>query len=147
MAWTGGTPDGDMPHLLAYPLGDGENGPETSSAAVGRLLRDTGLATGSTDARPTGTAGRPEPPVTLLVEAGRAVVTMPCFSARCPAPPEWLAAVAERGYAHLLVVTRPWPEAAPGRSVEPEALAAFAGAPETLAGAAHVILPARGPRD
>lgn len=149
MAWSGGAPDGgDMPYLLAYPLGDGENGPESSSAAVARLLRDSGLSTGSGPAGEDSvdTADRPRPPVTLQVEAGQAVVTMPHFSARCPAPPEWLAAVAERGYAHLVFATRPWPEAAPGRSVEPEALAAFAGAPETLAGAAHVLLPAHGPR-
>ncbi|GGZ17868.1 DUF5949 family protein [Streptomyces poonensis] len=142
MAWSGGTADGDMPYLLAYPLGDGENGPEASSAAVGQLLRDIGLPLGEeTDA-----AGLPHLPVTLVLEAGQAVVAMPHFAARCPAPDEWLAAVTERGYAHLVFATRPWPEAAPGRSVEPEALAAFAGAPETLSSAAHVLLPARSPR-
>jgi hypothetical protein len=39
--------------------------------------------------------------------------------------------------------TRPWPEAAPGRPVEPWRLAAFAGAEETLSTSAHVLLPAR----
>ncbi len=141
LAWSGEAPDGDMPYLLAYPLGDGENGSEACSAAVGQLLRDIGLSIGEEIAD---TADRPHPPVTLLVEAGQAVVTMPHFSARCPAPPQWLTAVAERGYARLVFTTRPWPEAAPGRSVEPEALAAFAGDPRTLAGSAHVLLPARG---
>ena len=61
---------------------------------------------------------------------------------RGPAPPEWLAAVRERGYAYLVFTTRAWPEGEPGKPVEPAALAAFAGAEETLRAAAHVILPA-----
>jgi NADPH-dependent 2,4-dienoyl-CoA reductase/sulfur reductase-like enzyme len=57
-------------------------------------------------------------------------------------PPEWLAAVGERGYAYFLFATRAWPEAEPGKPVEPESLAAFAGNEEILLSAAHVLLPA-----
>lgn len=68
---------------------------------------------------------------------------MPQLNAQCIPPAEWLTAVAERGFAYLVFTTRPWPEAQPGKPIEPEALAAFAGAEETLTAAAHVILPAR----
>jgi hypothetical protein len=64
------------------------------------------------------------------------------LGAQCTAPPEWLAAVAERGYAYLVFTTRPWPEGRPGQPIEPAALAAFAGAEQTLKAAAHVVLPA-----
>jgi hypothetical protein len=140
LAWSGEAPDGDMPYLLAYTLGDGENGPEAASVAVGQMLVANGLNIGE---EVVDGSLRPSLPVGLLVEAGQAVVTMPQFNAQCPAPPEWLDAVARRGYAHLVFATRPWPEAEPGKPVTPEALAAFAGDIETLNGAAHVILPAR----
>jgi hypothetical protein len=140
MAWSGAAPDGDMPYLLVYSLGDGTSGPEASSAAVERLLLSTGLSLGEelVDA-----AGRPSLPISLLVEAGRAVVTMPHINAQCLPPPEWLDAVGRRGHAHLVFTTLPWPEAEPGKPVAPETLAAFAGAEETLRAAAHVLLPAR----
>jgi hypothetical protein len=141
LAWSGEAPDGtDLPYLLAYSLGDAEGGPETTSAAVERLLSINGLPVGQEvlDANE-----RPGLPVGLLVEAGQAVLTMPQLSAQCPAPPEWLAAVAQRGCAYLVFTTRPWNGALPGRPVDPAALAAFAGDPETLNSAAHVVLPAR----
>ncbi|MET9729208.1 DUF5949 family protein [Streptomyces sp. NPDC006458] len=141
MAWSGEAPDGgDMPYLLAYCLGDGPGGPEATSEAVARLLADKGLPVGGdlVDGNVTSNV-----PASLLVEAGQAVLTLPPLNAQCPAPPEWLAAVGKRGYAYLVFTTRPWPEAAPGRPIEPEALAAFAGAEETLTAAAHVVLPAR----
>ncbi|MFI9149768.1 DUF5949 family protein [Streptomyces sp. NPDC053367] len=141
MAWSGEAPDGgDMPYLLAYPLGDGPGGPEATSAAVAQMLADNDLPVGGDLV--DGNA-KPSLPVSLLVEAGQAVLNLPPLNAQCPAPAEWLAAVAERGYAYLVFTTRPWPEAEPGKPVEPEALAAFAGADETLTAAAHVVLPAR----
>ncbi|MGC0331897.1 hypothetical protein RKD23_004887 [Streptomyces sp. SAI-170] len=141
MTWSGEAPDGsDMPYLLAYPLGDGPDGPEATSAAVAQMLANNGLPVGGDLV--DGNA-RPSLPVSLLVEAGQAVLNLPPLNAQCPAPPEWLAAVGERGYAYLVFTTRPWPEAEPGKPVEPEALAAFAGADETLTAAAHVVLPAR----
>ncbi|MBV1939578.1 DUF5949 family protein [Streptomyces sp. BV286] len=140
MAWSGEHPDGDMPFLLAYSLGDGKGGPEGSTAAVEQLLTRNGLPIG--DEIVDGTR-QPSFPVVLLVEAGQAVVTMAHLNAQCTAPPEWLAAVGERGYAYLLFTTRPWPEAEPGKPVAPEALAAFAGDEETLNNAAHALVPAR----
>lgn len=140
MAWSGEGPDGDMPYLLAYCLGDGANGPEGSTAAVEALLENNGLPVGGDLV--DGTA-RSSLPFSLLVQSGTAVVTLPGFHASCTAPPEWLAAVDERGYAYFVFTTRPWSEAEPGKPVEPEALAAFAGAEETLTAAAHAILPAR----
>ncbi|MGX1130791.1 hypothetical protein RKD49_002981 [Streptomyces glaucescens] len=140
MAWSGEAPGGDMPYLLAYTLGDGPDGPEAASAAVARMLNDNGLPVGGdlVDG-----ASKPGLPVGLLVEAGQAVVTMPHLNAQCTPPPEWLAAVGERGFAYFVFTTRPWPEAQPGKPVDPEALAAFAGAEETLDAAAHVVLPVR----
>jgi hypothetical protein len=140
MAWSGEAPDGDMPYLLAYPLGDAADGPEAASAAVTELLKKNGLPIGGDliDA-----ATRPSLPVSMLVEGGQAVVTLPGCRAQCTPPPEWLAAVGERGYAYLVFTSRPWPEAEPGKPVDPVAFAAFAGAEETLTAAAHVVLPAR----
>ncbi|MEV5311523.1 MULTISPECIES: DUF5949 family protein [unclassified Streptomyces] len=140
MAWSGEAPGGDMPYLLAYTLGDGPDGPEAASAAVARMLNDNGLPVGGdlVDG-----ASKPGLPVGLLVEAGQAVVNMPHLNAQCTPPPEWLAAVGERGFAYFVFTTRPWPEAQPGKPVDPEALAAFAGADETLDAAAHVVLPVR----
>lgn len=142
LAWTGETPDGDLPYLLAYCLGDAADGPEASSSAVRKLLEDNGLTVGGDVVD-----GNEEPGVTvgLLVEAGDAVVSLPSLVARCAAPPNWLAAVAERGYAHLVFTTRPWPEAVPGKPVRADVLAAFIGAEETLKAAAHVVLPAHSP--
>ena len=141
LAWSGEAPDGsDMPYLLAYSLGDAEGGPEATAAAVERLLVGNGLPVGGTLVDGT---TKPSLPVTLLVEAGQAVLNMPQLVAQADAPPEWLAAVAERGSAYLVVTTRAWPEGEPGKPVEPAALDAFAGAEETLTSAAHVVLPAR----
>ncbi|KUN45746.1 DUF5949 family protein [Streptomyces olivochromogenes] len=140
VAFSGEAPDGDMPYLLAYSLGDGEGGPEASKVAIEQLLRDNGLPVGDTllDG-----ASQPSLPLTLLVEAGQAVVTMPYLNAQCLVPPEWLVAVGERGYAYFLFATRAWPGAEPGKPVAPENLAAFAGDEGTLLSAAHVLLPAR----
>ncbi|MFJ2398219.1 MULTISPECIES: DUF5949 family protein [unclassified Streptomyces] len=140
MAFSGEAPDGDMPYLLAYSLGDGEGGAGASTVAIEELLRNNGLPIGDTllDG-----SRQPSLPLTLLVEAGQAVVTMPYLNAQCVVPPEWLVAVGERGYAYFLFATRAWPEAEPGRPVAPESLAAFAGDEETLLSAAHVLLPAR----
>ncbi|MFE0509647.1 DUF5949 family protein [Streptomyces sp. NPDC058964] len=141
LPWSGETSDGtDMPYLLAYSLGDAEGGPAATAAAVAHLLELNGLRVGGDVVDGT---NKPSLPVTLLVEAGQAVLTMPQLKAQCAVPPQWLTAVAQRGCAYLVFTTRPWPEARPGTPVEPEALASFAGAEETLNAAAHVVLPAR----
>ncbi|MEV6290069.1 DUF5949 family protein [Streptomyces sp. NPDC004059] len=140
LAWSGEAPDGaDMPYLLAYSLGDAEGGPEATAAAVEQLLTSNGLPVGGdlVDGN-----GRPSLPVSLLVEAGQAVLRMKQLVAQADAPPEWLAAVGRRGYAYLVFTTRAWPEGEPGKPVEAAALAGFAGAEETLTAAAHVVLPA-----
>lgn len=141
MPWSGEAPDGsDMPYLLAYSLGDTAEGPEGTAAAVARLLADNGMPVGGDVVDGT---ERPSLPFTLLVESGAAVLNMPGLNAQCVPPKEWLAAAEQRGYAYLVLTTRAWPEATPGRAVTPEALAAFAGAAETLTAAAHIVLPAR----
>ncbi|MBV2357479.1 hypothetical protein KUM39_24455 [Streptomyces sp. J2-1] len=141
LAWSGEAPDGtDMPYLLAYSLGDTEGGPEATGAAVEHLLTSNGLPVGGELVDGT---TKPSLPVTLLVEAGQAVVNMPQFVAQADAPPEWLAAVGRRGYAYLVFTTLAWPEGRPGKVIEAGELAAFAGAEETLKSAAHIVLPAR----
>ncbi|MFD4791730.1 DUF5949 family protein [Streptomyces sp. NPDC058459] len=140
LAWSGEAPDGmDMPYLLAYSLGDAEGGPRATSAAVTQLLEMNGLTIGTV----IDGATRPSLPVSLLVEAGQAVVRMPQLVAQADAPPEWLDAVARRGHAYLVFTTRAWPEGRPGVYIEAATLAGFAGAEETLLTAAHVMLPAR----
>ncbi|MDQ0581101.1 DUF5949 family protein [Streptomyces rishiriensis] len=141
MPWSGEAPDGsDMPYLLAYSLGDTPEGPEGTALAVARLLTDNGMPIGGDVVDGT---ERPSLPFTLLVESGAAVLNMPSLNAQCLPPQEWLAAVEQRGYAYLVLTTRAWPQATPGRAVTPEELAAFAGAAETLTAAAHIVLPAR----
>ncbi|MFE6162455.1 DUF5949 family protein [Streptomyces sp. NPDC056486] len=142
VSWSGEHPEDekDMPFLLAYSLGDGKGGPEGATAAVEALLRNNGLPIGG----PVVESSRnPSLPVTLLVEAGQAVLNMPYLNAQCVVPPEWLVAVGERGHAYFMFTTRPWPEAKPGVPLAEEALAAFAGAEETMTNAAHCLLTAK----
>ncbi|MEV6840933.1 DUF5949 family protein [Streptomyces sp. NPDC051133] len=140
LAWSGEAPDGtDMPYLLAYSLGDAEGGAETTAAAVEHLLTSNGLPVGG---KLVDGLVKRSLPVSLLVEAGQAILRMPQLVAQADAPPEWLAAVARRGYAYLVFTTRAWPEGKPGEPVGPADLAAFAGAEETLKPAAHILLPA-----
>ncbi|MFF4251657.1 DUF5949 family protein [Streptomyces sp. NPDC001663] len=144
LPWSGEAPDGsDMPYLLAYSLGDAEGGPETTAAAVEGLLASNGLSVGGNLVDGTAMPGLA---VTLRVEGGQVVVGLPQLGARCAAPPDWLAAIAERGYAYLVFTTRAWSDGRPGQAIDPAALAAFAGAEQTLRAAAHVLLPALGPR-
>ncbi|WP_371527435.1 DUF5949 family protein [Streptomyces sp. NBC_01283] len=142
VAWSGEHPEDekDMPFLLAYSLGDGEGGPEGSAEAIELLLQDTGLPIGGPIVE---SSRNPSLPVSLLVEAGQAVLNMPYLNAQCVVPPEWLAAVGERGHAYFMFTTRPWPEAKPGVPLTDEALAAFAGSEETMTRAAHCLLTAK----
>jgi hypothetical protein len=143
MSWSGEAPGGDMPYLLAYSLGDAPAGPEAASAALRDLLENNGLPVGGDLV--DGNA-RPDLSVRMHIESGQAVIGMPGFDARCTPPPQWLTAVAARGFAYFVFTTRPWPEAVPGKPLDPKALAAFAGADETLNAAAHIVLPAGDPR-
>ncbi|QEU94290.1 DUF5949 family protein [Streptomyces kanamyceticus] len=142
IAWSGEHPEDqkDMPFLLAYSLGDTEGGPESTAEALTTLLANAGLPIGG----PVVDGSRaPSMPVSLLVEADQAVVTMPHVNAQCAVPPEWLAAVKQRGHAYFMVTTRAWPEGKPGQQVGEEQLGEFAGDEETLLNAAHCLLPAR----
>ncbi|MFZ3558418.1 MULTISPECIES: DUF5949 family protein [unclassified Streptomyces] len=142
IAWSGEGPDGngDVPFLLAYSMGDSPAGPEAAETAVRGLLETNGLTVGTTvhDA-----AGRPRFPVSLLVEAGQAVVTAPLLNAQCSVPPEWLAAAEARKSAYFLFTTRVWPSATPGAPVTEKELEEFVGSEETLLASAHCLLPVR----
>ncbi|MEU2432559.1 DUF5949 family protein [Streptomyces sp. NPDC007861] len=142
IAWSGEHPDDerDMPFLLAYSLGDGSGGPEAVEPAARQLLGQAGLRVGTeyVDAVRADAL-----PITLLVEAGQAVLTMPHLSAQCAVPPEWLTAVGERGHVYFLFATRPWPQATPGVPVTDEMLRDFVGDEEMLSTAAHCLLPVR----
>ncbi|MFF3642684.1 DUF5949 family protein [Streptomyces sp. NPDC002564] len=142
LAWSGENPEDekDMPFLLAYSLGDTEGGPEATAEAMRTLLDNAGLPLGG----PVLDGARtPSLPVSLLVQGDQAVVNMPHLNAQCVVPPEWLAAVKQRGHAYFMATTRAWPEATPGEPVAEEKLAEFAGAEETMLNAAHCLLPAR----
>lgn len=138
LAWTGDPDEGhDTPYLIAYSLGDGSAGAEAGEKAALALIKELGLAPGDRLHDLT----RANSPIRLLVEAGQAVLTMPHLVAQCPAPPEWLRAVEQRGAVHFMVASRPWPEAAPGRPVTEEVLQNYLGDGATLTSAAHALLP------
>jgi hypothetical protein len=142
IAWSGkqAEGEGDTPFLLAYSLGDSPAGPEAGEAAVRALLGNHGLTVGTTV---HSGVRQPSFPVSLLVEAGQAVVSLPPVNAQCPVPPEWLAAVEAQGTAYFMFTTRPWPTAVPGRPVTEEELEKFVGDEATLTAAAHCVLPVR----
>ncbi len=142
IGWSGAHPeDGhDVPFLLSYSLGDGKDGPEAGTEAMGRMLGQAGLLVGGElqDASRT-----PSLPLTLIVEAGQAVLTMPVFTAQCPVPPEWLAAADHRKQVYGMFATRPWPEARPGGPVSEDMLRAFAGDEGVIRSSAHCLIPVR----
>ncbi|MFJ2111480.1 MULTISPECIES: DUF5949 family protein [unclassified Streptomyces] len=140
--WTTDPSEGERgaPYLLAYSLGDGKGGPEAVEETMRAVLQEVGLTAGTevVDASET-----PGISIKLLVEAGRAVLTMPYLNAQCAVPPEWERDARDAGKVYFLIATRTWPEAVPGRPVTEEQLRAFAGDEETLLSAAHCLLPVR----
>ncbi|MFJ8229557.1 DUF5949 family protein [Streptomyces sp. NPDC094448] len=138
LAWTGDPEAGhDMPYLLVYSLGDGAGSAEEGEAALLGMIADCGAKAGDmSDA----TSASVTSPVRLLVEAGQAVLNMPHLSAQCPAPPEWLAAADGRGHAHVIIASRPWPEAKPGEQITEESLQTYLGDEETLLSSAHILV-------
>jgi hypothetical protein len=139
LAWTGGPDEGhDMPYLIAYSLGDGPAGAEAGEKAILAMIEEMGLTVGAGLIDHTCVDNSR---IKLLVEGGHAVLTMPQLSAQCPAPPEWLRAVEERGHAYFMVASRPWPQAAPGERVTEEVLQSFLDDEQMLLTAAHVLLP------
>ncbi len=140
LPWTGDPEAGhDTPYLLVYSLGDGTDGPEAGEAAALGLIEKVGLKTGGGMADATQASF--SSPIRLLVEGGSAVLTMPAVSAQCPAPAEWLAAAEARQSVHLIIASRPWTEAVPGRPVTEEMLQNYLGDEQTLLTAGHVLVP------
>ncbi|MFG1805249.1 DUF5949 family protein [Streptomyces sp. NPDC049040] len=138
--WAGGNEnDGrDMAFLMAYTLGDGVAGPEGSEAAALTVAKEAGLPVGGVV---LDVAQVPKTPVKVLVEDGRAVLTMPNLHVACPVPEQWVAAAHARGTVYVILASRPWPQAVPGRAVTEAALQSFAADEAVLGTAAHCLVP------
>jgi hypothetical protein len=138
--WAGEHPEdgADIPFLMAYSLGDGIEGPSGSVAAVMAAAAEIGLPVGGMI---LDVAQAPQVDVKVLVEGGKAVLTMPYLHVTCPVPDEWTAAARLRGSVYVIFASRPWPEAAPGAVVGEEALRSFAGDEAVLTSAAHFLVP------
>jgi hypothetical protein len=138
--WAGpSSEDGaDMAFLMAYSLGDGSQGPESGREAVLEAAAEIGLPVGG-EILDVATAQKP--PVKVLVEGGKAVMTMPYLHANCPVPAQWTAAARARGSVYVILASRPWPEAVPGVALSEEQLRAFAADEGVLTSAAHCIVP------
>ncbi|MHC6627870.1 DUF5949 family protein [Streptomyces globosus] len=142
LAWIGDPSEGhDVPYLLAYALGDGPQGREAGEEAARALLGEMGLRIG--DVVEDGTHNPAAFPVQVVLADNQVALTMPGLNATCTAPDEWVAAANESGQVYFLFATRAWPEAVPGRPVDPEALKAFAGDEAVLTSSAHCILSVR----
>ncbi|MFF9869275.1 DUF5949 family protein [Streptomyces sp. NPDC013953] len=128
------------PFLMVYSLGDGAGGPEAGEKAMRSELERLGLSIGE---RLTDLGREPQIPVSLLVEAQRAVLQLPFMKAQCPVPPEWEKDAHESGTAYLIIATRPWPEAVAGKEVGPDRLRAFVSDELLLQSSAHCLLPVR----
>lgn len=128
----------DAAFLMVYTLGDGVAGPAGSRAAVRAVAEEAGLPIGGEVAD---VARGPKAPVKLLVEGGKAVLTMPYLHLACPVPDEWTAAARARGSVHVILAGKPWPPAAPGRRITEADLRAFAGDEAVLTTAAHCRVP------
>ncbi|BBA98578.1 hypothetical protein RVR_4813 [Actinacidiphila reveromycinica] len=137
--WAGSHEDGgDTPFLLAYSLGDGVDGPEAGQEAVLQAAKEIGLPVGGAI---LDVAQSPKADVRVLVEGGKAVLTMPYLKVTCPVPDQWTAAARARESVYVILASRPWPEAAPGTAVTEESLRAFAADAEVLGTAAHFTVP------
>ncbi|MEI7032648.1 DUF5949 family protein [Streptomyces pratensis] len=142
IGWSGRQPDAeqDTAFLLAYSLGDGQDGPEVGREALRTALDSAGLQVGG----PIQDASiSPNIQVKLLVEAGQAVLTLPHLKAQYPAPAEWVAAALGQGQVYGMFATSPWPEAVPGQPVSEDRLRAFATDEEVVRTSAHCLLPVR----
>lgn len=138
--WAGEHPEdgADIPFLMAYSLGDGVDGPEGTRAAVLAAAGEIGLPVGGAI---LDIARAPKVAVKVLVEGGKAVLSMPYLHVTCPVPEEWTAAARLRDAVYVIFASRPWPEAAPGSVVTEEALRAFAADEGVLTSAAHCLVP------
>jgi hypothetical protein len=138
--WAGGNQDDDRDtaFLMAYTLGDGVAGREGSEEAALTVAKEAGLPVGGTV---LDVARVPQSPVKVLVEGGKAVLTMPYLHVTCPVPEQWVTAARDRGTVYVILASRPWPEAVPGRAVTEAALHAFAADEAVLGTAAHCLVP------
>ena len=137
--WAGAHEDGaDMPFLMAYSLGDGVGGPADGQEAVLEAAGKIGLPVGGAALDVANT----RVDVRVLVEGGKAVLTMPYLKVTCPVPDQWTAAAHTRGTVYVILASRPWPEAVPGAPISEEALRAFAADADVLGTAAHALVPA-----
>lgn len=138
--WAGENPEdgADLAFLMAYSLGDGVEGPESGREAALAVAAEIGLPVGGMI---LDIARAPKVSVKVLVEGGQAVLTMPYLHVASPVPEEWTAAARERGAVYVILASRPWPEATPGKPVTEEALRAFAGDEEVLLSSAHCLVP------
>ncbi|WP_149184467.1 DUF5949 family protein [Streptomyces sp. TRM49041] len=126
------------PLLMVYSLGDGRDGPEAGEEAMRAQLERLGMSIGE---RLTDLGKDSGVPVTLLVEAQQAVLTLPFMKVQCPVPPEWEKAAHMKGQVYLIFAVRPWPEAVPGKEVPAEKLRAFVTGEGLLEGSAHCLAP------
>jgi hypothetical protein len=138
--WSGAHPEdgADIPFLMVYSLGDGVDGPEGTTAAVLAAAEEIGLPVGGMI---LDVSRAPKVDAKVLVEGGKAVLTMPYLKVNCPVPQEWTAAARVREAVYVIFASRPWPEAVPGAAVGEEALRAFAGDEAVLTSAAHCLVP------
>jgi hypothetical protein len=137
--WAGAHEDGeDNPFLLAYSLGDGVDGPAAGQEAVLEAAKEIGLPVGGMI---LDVAQVQKVSAQLLVEGGKAVLTMPYLKVTCPVPTQWTVAARARQSVYVILASRPWPEAVPGAEITEEALRAFAADEEVLGTAAHFLVP------
>jgi hypothetical protein len=137
--WAGADTDGDnMPFLMAYSLGDGADGPDAGQEAVLEAAEQIGLPVGGAV---LDVAHAPKAHIRVLVEAGKAVLSMPYLKVTCPVPDQWTAAARARDTVYVILASRPWPEATPGVEITEEALRAFAADEDVLSTAAHFLVP------
>ncbi|MFF0437701.1 DUF5949 family protein [Streptomyces sp. NPDC004327] len=124
ISWTLGPTD-EMPatpFLMVYSLGDGLHGREAGEAELRQTLEDMGVPVGGVvvDAGQDRGIG-----AHLLVEAERAVLTLPFMNAQCPVSAEWQAAAHETGHVIVKIPVVPWPDAQPGAQLAEDRLKAF----------------------
>ncbi|MDJ1135225.1 DUF5949 family protein [Streptomyces iconiensis] len=128
------------PFLLVCSRGDGRDGPGPGAKALRAELEKTGLWIGEGTADLT---RKTQSPVTLLVEAGRAVLSMPFLHVQCPVTPNWEKAAHESGTAYLICTVRPWPEAVQGMPVGADQLREFVSDEQLVPTSARCLLPVR----
>ncbi|MEU8524976.1 MULTISPECIES: DUF5949 family protein [Streptomyces] len=139
--WTiGPTPQNNITaFLMVYSLGDGRDGPEAGEIAMRQALESMGLQVGGEIADGAQAALG----VHLLVEAQRAVLSLPFMKVQCPVPAEWEAAAHQNGQVVLICATTPWPDARPGETVTEAKLKTFVADERVVRNAAHLLMPVR----